>query len=197
MLCLQDAISSCGQSLRRLTSLFNPWMPRSPRLLTRWRSAWPFRSARAIRPPIPVIRIMASDGGVRMRRHGRRSLSVAMSDACVAAIHWYQRVISPCFPARCKYYPTCSAYAVTAVERFGVMRGVALAVSRLLRCQPWNDGGIDDVPATFSLFYRFTWSKAHEACEADSHAGSSADSDNLESDMTASTNTSTGKETVA
>ena len=80
----------------------------------------------------------------------------------LAPIHWYQRYISPMFPARCKYYPTCSAYAVTAIERFGVIRGLPLAMLRLLRCQPWVVGGIDDVPQRYSLFYRFRWSKAHE-----------------------------------
>ena len=77
-------------------------------------------------------------------------------------IRWYQRRISPLFPPRCKYYPSCSAYAVTAISRFGVIRGLPLAVLRLLRCQPWVVGGIDDVPQRYSLFYRFRWSKAHE-----------------------------------
>lgn len=49
-----------------------------------------------------------------------------------------------------------------AVRRFGAFRGVLLGVLRLLRCQPWSKGGIDDVPHRFSLFYRFRWSKAHE-----------------------------------
>lgn len=80
----------------------------------------------------------------------------------LAPIHWYQRFISPLFPARCKYYPTCSAYAVTAIARFGVIRGLPLAILRLCRCQPWVVGGIDDVPQRYSLFYRFKWSKAHE-----------------------------------
>lgn len=80
----------------------------------------------------------------------------------LAPIHWYQRFISPLFPARCKYYPTCSAYAVTAIARFGVIRGLPLAILRLCRCQPWVVGGIDDVPQRYSPFYRFKWSKAHE-----------------------------------
>lgn len=145
----------------------------------------------------PVTRIMVNNDSAGLLRRHRPSFATAVSGACIAAIRWYQRVISPCFPARCKYYPTCSSYALTAIERFGVIRGVALAAARLLRCQPWNNGGIDDVPATFSLFYRFTWSKAHEAPDADSSDDFIADCGITESDVTASTNTSTGKETVA
>jgi putative membrane protein insertion efficiency factor len=84
------------------------------------------------------------------------------AQSSLALIRWYQRRVSPLFPARCKYYPTCSAYAAIAIKRFGFVRGAALGLLRLLRCQPWVDGGIDDVPRKFSLFYRFTWSKAHE-----------------------------------
>lgn len=78
------------------------------------------------------------------------------------AIRGYQRWISPLLPPRCRYYPTCSAYAVTAIRRFGAFRGGLLTVLRIARCMPWNRGGIDDVPRRFSPFYRFTWSKAHE-----------------------------------
>ncbi|KFI82758.1 hypothetical protein A9A89_0727 [Bifidobacterium psychraerophilum DSM 22366] len=80
----------------------------------------------------------------------------------LVSIAWYRRAVSPLFPPRCKYLPTCSEYAQEAVERFGAIRGLSLAVLRLLRCRPWSDGGIDDVPQRFSLFYRFRWSKAHE-----------------------------------
>ena len=66
--------------------------------------------------------------------------------AFILPIKLYQRYISPAFPARCKYYPTCSQYAITAIERFGVIVGGALAVWRILRCNPWSKGGIDHVP---------------------------------------------------
>ena len=58
----------------------------------------------------------------------------------------YQRFVSPLFPRRCKYYPTCSSYAVTAIERHGVFKGMILAVWRILRCNPWSMGGVDHVP---------------------------------------------------
>jgi putative membrane protein insertion efficiency factor len=63
----------------------------------------------------------------------------------VAPIIAYQRVISPLFPRRCKYEPTCSAYAAQAIGRFGILRGLVLAGWRLLRCNPWSHGGFDPV----------------------------------------------------
>ncbi len=66
--------------------------------------------------------------------------------AVVFPIRFYQKHISSHTPARCKYYPTCSQYAVTAIERFGLIVGGALALWRLLRCNPWSKGGFDYVP---------------------------------------------------
>jgi putative membrane protein insertion efficiency factor len=59
----------------------------------------------------------------------------------------YQRVLSPMFGQRCRYYPSCSEYAAQAIERFGILRGVVLAGWRLLRCNPWSRGGFDPVEA--------------------------------------------------
>ncbi len=64
---------------------------------------------------------------------------------CVAPIKGYQRVFSPLLGQRCKYYPSCSQYAVQAVEKFGILRGLALAGWRLLRCNPLSHGGFDPV----------------------------------------------------
>jgi putative membrane protein insertion efficiency factor len=64
----------------------------------------------------------------------------------VALVRGYQLIVSPWFPPSCKYYPSCSAYAVTALRRHGFMRGSRLAVWRLLRCNPWSEGGVDHVP---------------------------------------------------
>ncbi|WP_155588462.1 membrane protein insertion efficiency factor YidD [Bifidobacterium canis] len=80
----------------------------------------------------------------------------------IRCIRWYQRRISANIPPSCHYYPSCSNYALEAVQRFGAFRGGMLAALRLLRCRPWSPCGIDDVPQRFSLFYRFSWSKAHE-----------------------------------
>jgi uncharacterized protein len=55
----------------------------------------------------------------------------------------YQRSISPLLPRRCKYEPTCSRYAVQAIEEYGILRGLVLAAWRVLRCNPWSHGGYD------------------------------------------------------
>ncbi len=69
----------------------------------------------------------------------------ALRAVVLGPIRLYQRVISPAVPARCKYHPTCSEYAAQAVRRYGVLRGLVLAVWRLLRCNPWSHGGVDFV----------------------------------------------------
>jgi putative membrane protein insertion efficiency factor len=67
--------------------------------------------------------------------------------AVVAPIRLYQLVISPAIPRRCKYEPTCSRYAVQAIGRYGILRGLVLAGWRLLRCNPFSHGGFDPVEA--------------------------------------------------
>lgn len=69
-----------------------------------------------------------------------------MKEYAIRFIKFYQRRISPLFPPKCKYYPTCSNYAVTAIERFGLFKGGLLAVWRILRCNPFSSGGVDLVP---------------------------------------------------
>jgi hypothetical protein len=61
-------------------------------------------------------------------------------------IKFYQRLISPLLGQNCRFYPSCSCYAHTAVERFGVMKGGWLALRRIGRCGPWHAGGVDPVP---------------------------------------------------
>lgn len=75
-------------------------------------------------------------------RSWRRLLALPL----IALIRVYQLVISPMTPPSCRFYPSCSAYAVTALERFGPIRGSWLAIRRLGRCHPWNPGGVDHVP---------------------------------------------------
>jgi uncharacterized protein len=69
----------------------------------------------------------------------------------LAPLAAYQRWISPARPRRCKYEPTCSAYAVEAINQFGIARGLALAAWRLVRCNPLSHGGFDPVPGHFTL----------------------------------------------
>lgn len=71
----------------------------------------------------------------------------ALRAVATAPIRIYQRLISPALPRHCKYEPTCSHYAVRAIERYGILRGLVLAGWRLLRCNPWSHGGFDPVEA--------------------------------------------------
>ena len=68
-----------------------------------------------------------------------------LRSVATAPIVFYQRFVSPGLPRRCKYEPTCSAYAVQAVREYGILRGVVLGGWRLLRCNPWSRGGFDPV----------------------------------------------------
>jgi putative membrane protein insertion efficiency factor len=68
-----------------------------------------------------------------------------MSRPAIALIRGYQRWISPLLAPRCKYYPSCSEYAVQAIGRYGILRGSVLAAWRLLRCNPFSHGGYDPV----------------------------------------------------
>ena len=69
-----------------------------------------------------------------------------MSRLLIALVRLYQRLISPLFPPRCRFHPTCSDYAIEAMRTHGARRGAWLAVKRIGRCHPWNEGGIDPVP---------------------------------------------------
>ena len=71
----------------------------------------------------------------------------AMVRIAQAPIVVYQRVISPALPRRCRYEPTCSAYAVQALGQFGILRGLVLTTWRVLRCNPFSHGGFDPVEA--------------------------------------------------
>ena len=66
--------------------------------------------------------------------------------AILFLIRVYRRYISPLFPPCCRFYPTCSTYAMQAVEKYGALKGGWLAVKRILRSNPFNDGGYDPVP---------------------------------------------------
>ena len=69
----------------------------------------------------------------------------AVRELAAFPIRFYRRAISPGMPSRCKYHPSCSAYAVEAIRSHGVLRGGVLAAWRLLRCNPWSHGGFDPV----------------------------------------------------
>lgn len=63
----------------------------------------------------------------------------------ILLIKCYQWFISPYLGAKCRYYPTCSAYAIQAIEKYGPIKGGFMAIKRILRCHPWHEGGYDPV----------------------------------------------------
>ncbi len=83
----------------------------------------------------------------------------------VVLIRAYQLLVSPLLPPSCRFYPSCSAYGLTAVQRFGPLRGTWLAVRRLLRCHPWNPGGVDHVPRRGPHGRPVRDNEGHSPCE--------------------------------
>ncbi|HPC39366.1 MAG TPA: membrane protein insertion efficiency factor YidD [Spirochaetota bacterium] len=75
-----------------------------------------------------------------------------MSNLIILMISIYRTVISPVLPRSCRYYPSCSAYAIDAVKKHGPVKGSYLAARRILRCHPLHEGGFDPVPDTFHFF---------------------------------------------
>ena len=85
-----------------------------------------------------------------------RAIGLLPRNAVVAVLHVYRAVISPLYGDVCRYYPSCSAYGLRSVQEHGVVKGGWLTARRLLRCHPWSEGGIDDVPINESTPYRRT-----------------------------------------
>ncbi|MBQ9941028.1 MAG: membrane protein insertion efficiency factor YidD [Clostridia bacterium] len=69
-----------------------------------------------------------------------------MKYAFILLIHIYRKIVSPLFPPCCRFTPTCSQYAIDALKKYGVVKGMVLIVWRLLRCNPFSKGGYDPVP---------------------------------------------------
>lgn len=75
-----------------------------------------------------------------------RTVGSILALPLVWLVRGYQLLISPLLGPSCRFYPSCSSYALTALRRFGPLKGTWLAARRLSRCHPWNDGGVDYVP---------------------------------------------------
>ena len=81
---------------------------------------------------------------------------LAPRNAAVLLLRAYRAVISPLYGEVCRYYPSCSAYALQAIQEHGVVIGGFLGIRRILRCHPWAAGGVDDVPVKKTRRYRVT-----------------------------------------
>lgn len=82
---------------------------------------------------------------------GRQALRSLPATVLIGMIRVYQAVISPLSGPTCKYYPSCSQYAIIAIRTHGTLRGTGMALWRILRCNPWSLGGVDDVPPARSM----------------------------------------------
>ena len=85
-----------------------------------------------------------------------RNLVLLPRNAAVLLLRVYRAVVSPLYGDVCRYYPSCSAYALGAVQEHGLLFGSALAARRLARCHPWAEGGVDDVPLKAERRHRLT-----------------------------------------
>ena len=94
-----------------------------------------------------------------------RGFAVRLRELVLVPVKLYRKLISPLLPARCKYYPSCSTYAVQAVRELGILRGTSVAAWRLARCNPWSHGGVDEL-ADRKVFRAETRSVSAEAGEA-------------------------------
>jgi len=90
---------------------------------------------------------MARDEGAA--RGAREAIRIAVGlprQIGIGLIRGYQKYVSPAFPPRCRFHPSCSQYTLEAVERYGLARGSWLGLRRILRCHPFHPGGYDPVP---------------------------------------------------
>jgi putative membrane protein insertion efficiency factor len=83
-------------------------------------------------------------------------LWLAPRNLCVVILRAYRAVISPLYGEVCRYYPSCSSYALQAIQHHGVVRGIWLGTLRIARCHPWAAGGVDDVPVGAKERYAIT-----------------------------------------
>ena len=84
-----------------------------------------------------------------------------MKKVLIAIIRFYRKNISPNLPSSCRFYPTCSVYAIRSIDKFGAFKGSILTIYRILRCNPFCKGGVDNVPEKFSDAFKHRELKDH------------------------------------
>ncbi|NLW99913.1 MAG: membrane protein insertion efficiency factor YidD [Actinomycetales bacterium] len=123
----------------------------------------------AVEAPCPQCQREQSPIRLALRRIGK-----ILAWPLIILVRGYQLFISPLTPPSCRYYPSCSAYALTAVQRYGPFKGTWLAVRRVGRCHPWAPGGVDYVP---ERPHTCSASQPHTPQTADSPSRSAATTD--------------------
>ncbi|QEW01339.1 membrane protein insertion efficiency factor YidD [Microbacterium caowuchunii] len=99
----------------------------------------------------------ASVGSAHLPEHAWiRAIPLLPRNALLGVLHAYRATVSRLYGDVCRYYPSCSAYAVGAVQQHGAIKGAAFAAARIARCHPWAEGGIDDPPARASFPHALT-----------------------------------------
>jgi len=88
-----------------------------------------------------------------------------MKHVIIWFIKAWRKVLSPTYGDVCKYYPSCSAYGLEAVELHGAVKGSAMAIWRILRCNPWSKGGVDPVPGSELAAKTIEWWSDKDECE--------------------------------
>lgn len=74
------------------------------------------------------------------------ALMLIPRNVCIAILVAYRAIVSPLYGDVCRYYPSCSSYALQAIQQHGAVRGIWMGSRRILRCHPWAAGGVDDIP---------------------------------------------------
>src|SRR5210317_311776 len=100
-----------------------------------------------------------------------------MVNILTSLAHFYQRFISPLFGPHCRFYPSCSSYFIQALETHGAAKGLWLSLRRITRCHPFNEGGIDLVPAG-ACSHSIGLHGSHDDCERDAELNKSTSSKN-------------------
>ncbi len=73
-------------------------------------------------------------------------INIFIQKLIIFIIYMYRYTISPILGPRCRFYPSCSLYSITAIKKYGIIRGLFLTIKRIIKCHPWNVGGVDTVP---------------------------------------------------
>lgn len=69
-----------------------------------------------------------------------------LTSLVLAILKGYKKIVSPCLPQACRFYPTCSVYTYQAIDKYGLMQGIHMGIKRLVKCHPFHPGGFDPVP---------------------------------------------------